>query len=108
VTFPDPGRAGRLTATDAGVSRPCIAFTHAPLKRRSIRRHIAARTTLVAEKHMLKWAIIFAIVSLISGWLGFGGVAGASAGIAKVLFALFVILFLIAVLAVVGVFHLAF
>jgi uncharacterized membrane protein YtjA (UPF0391 family) len=57
------------------------------------------------EKHMLKWAIIFAIVSLITGWLGFGGVSGATATIAKVLFACFVILFLLAVLAVIGVFH---
>ena len=31
---------------------------------------------------MIKWAIIFAIISLVSGWLGFGGVSGASATIA--------------------------
>ena len=55
---------------------------------------------------MLKWAIIFAIVSLISGWFGFGRVSGATATIAKVLFVCFVILFLIALLAVIGVFHL--
>jgi uncharacterized membrane protein YtjA (UPF0391 family) len=87
-------------------NRPCIAFTAAPLqiahdspgpppRERSSRQ----------EKHMLKWAIIFAIVSLITGWLGFGGVAGATATIAKILFACFVILFLLAVLAVIGVFH---
>jgi uncharacterized membrane protein YtjA (UPF0391 family) len=57
------------------------------------------------EKRMLKWAIIFAIVSLITGWLGFGGVSGATATIAKILFACFVILFLLAILAVIGVFH---
>jgi uncharacterized membrane protein YtjA (UPF0391 family) len=44
---------------------------------------------------MLKWALIFAVVALIAGALGFGGVAGASAGIAKILFGLFVIGFLI-------------
>jgi uncharacterized membrane protein YtjA (UPF0391 family) len=55
------------------------------------------------EKHMLKWAIIFAIVSLITGWLGFGSLSGATGTIAKVLFACFLILFLLAVLAVVGV-----
>ena len=54
---------------------------------------------------MLKWAIIFAIISLIAGWLGFGTLAGATATVAKVLFAIFVILFLVAVLALVGVFH---
>ena len=41
---------------------------------------------------MLKYAIVFAIVSLIAGALGFGGVAAGAAGIAKVLFGLFLIL----------------
>lgn len=54
---------------------------------------------------MLKWAIIFAIVSLVTGWMGFYSVAGITATIAKVLFAIFLILFLIAVLATVGIFH---
>jgi uncharacterized membrane protein YtjA (UPF0391 family) len=58
------------------------------------------------EKTMLKWAIIFAIVSLITGWMGFRGVSGATATIAKVLFVCFVILFLLALLAVIGVLHL--
>lgn len=55
---------------------------------------------------MLKWAIIFAVISLITGWLGFGGVSGASKTIAKVLFACFVILFLLTMLVFVGVLHL--
>lgn len=54
---------------------------------------------------MLKWAIIFAIVSLISGWLGFGTLSGATATIAKVLFAIFVIIFLIFVLGLIGLIH---
>jgi uncharacterized membrane protein YtjA (UPF0391 family) len=58
------------------------------------------------ETHMLKWAIIFAIVSLVTGWLGFGGLSGATAMIAKVLFGIFVVLFLLAVLAIVGVLRL--
>lgn len=32
---------------------------------------------------MIKWAIIFAIIGLIAGALGFGGMAGAAMGIAK-------------------------
>ncbi len=44
---------------------------------------------------MLKWALIFAIVALIAGGLGFGGVAGAAAGVAKILFGLFVLGFVI-------------
>ncbi|UNK41196.1 DUF1328 domain-containing protein [Luteimonas sp. S4-F44] len=35
---------------------------------------------------MIKWAIIFAVIGLIAGALGFSGVAGASMGIAKFLF----------------------
>lgn len=35
---------------------------------------------------MIKWAIIFAVIGLLAGALGFSGVAGAAMGIAKVLF----------------------
>ena len=31
---------------------------------------------------MLKWAIIFALIALVAGGLGFGGVAAGAAGIA--------------------------
>lgn len=44
---------------------------------------------------MLRWALIFAVVALIAGGLGFGGVAGAAAGVAKILFFLFVLGFVI-------------
>ena len=53
---------------------------------------------------MLKYAIIFAVISLIAGALGFGGLAAGSAGIAKVLFGLFLILTVVfIVLAALGV-----
>jgi len=35
---------------------------------------------------MIKWAIIFAVIGLIAGALGFGGIGGAAMGIAKFLF----------------------
>ena len=35
---------------------------------------------------MIKWAIIFAVIGLIAGALGFGGIGGAFIGIAKFLF----------------------
>ena len=41
---------------------------------------------------MLKYAIIFAIISLIAGALGFTGVAAGSAAIAKVLFVVLALL----------------
>jgi uncharacterized membrane protein YtjA (UPF0391 family) len=50
---------------------------------------------------MIKWALIFLVVGLIAGALGFTGVAGAAVGIAKLLFfvgvALFVIMLLLGV-----------
>lgn len=44
---------------------------------------------------MLYWALVFLIVALVAGALGFGGIAGTAAGIARVLFGIFVVLFLI-------------
>lgn len=53
---------------------------------------------------MLKYAIIFAIVSLIAGALGFGGIAAGAAGIAKLLFGLFLVLAVVfLVLAALGI-----
>lgn len=53
---------------------------------------------------MLKYAIVFAVISLLAGALGFGGVAAGAAGIAKVLFGLFLILTVVfLVLAALGV-----
>lgn len=35
---------------------------------------------------MIKWAIIFAVIGLIAGALGFAGIGGAAIGVAKFLF----------------------
>jgi uncharacterized membrane protein YtjA (UPF0391 family) len=59
---------------------------------------------LKGNSKMVKYAIIFAVISLIAGALGFSGVAAGTAGIAKVLFGLFLILALIFIaLAALGV-----
>lgn len=56
------------------------------------------------ECNMLKYAIIFAIISLVAGLFGFTGVAAGAAGIAKILFILFLILAVVfVILAVMGV-----
>ena len=53
---------------------------------------------------MIKYAIVFAVISRIAGALGFTGVAAGTAGIAKILFGLFLILSVIfIVLAALGV-----
>ncbi len=44
---------------------------------------------------MLRWALIFLVVALIAGVLGFGGIAGTASGIASTLFWVFVVLFLV-------------
>ena len=48
-------------------------------------------------KGMLYWALMFQVIALIAGVLGFTGVAVASAGIAKVLFIIFLVLFLVSI-----------
>ena len=60
---------------------------------------------LAAQENMLlKYAIIFALISLIAGAMGFGGIAAGSAGIAKILFGFFLILAVVfVVLAALGV-----
>jgi uncharacterized membrane protein YtjA (UPF0391 family) len=55
--------------------------------------------------HLIKWAIIFGLISLIAGWMGFGTLSGITATIAKVLFAIFVVIFLVVILAVIGLIH---
>lgn len=50
---------------------------------------------------MIKWAIIFAIIGLVAGALGYSGLAGAAMGIAQVLF--FVAIAIAIVLFVLGV-----
>jgi len=44
---------------------------------------------------MLKWALIFFIVSLVAGFFGFTGVASGAKSIAKVLFFIAIVIFLI-------------
>jgi uncharacterized membrane protein YtjA (UPF0391 family) len=44
---------------------------------------------------MIKWAIIFFLVSLVAGFFGFTGVAADFRGIAKVLFFIAIAIFLV-------------
>jgi uncharacterized membrane protein YtjA (UPF0391 family) len=55
--------------------------------------------TTVSEQGMLRWAILFLIIGLVAGLLGFGGIAGASFAIAKLLFWVFIAIFLILLIA---------
>ena len=44
---------------------------------------------------MLKWALIFLVIGLIAGLLGFTGLAGTSIAIAKTLFFVSLVIFLV-------------
>ncbi|RDL43204.1 DUF1328 domain-containing protein [Marinomonas piezotolerans] len=46
---------------------------------------------------MLGWTLIFLVVALLAGALGFTTIAGASFGIAKILFFIFLVLMVISV-----------
>ncbi len=47
---------------------------------------------------MLRWAVLFLVLAIISGILGFWAIAGTAAWIAKVLFFVFLAVFLISLL----------
>jgi uncharacterized membrane protein YtjA (UPF0391 family) len=44
---------------------------------------------------MLRWALLFLLISIVAAALGFTDIAGAAASIAKVLFAIFMVVFLV-------------
>lgn len=47
---------------------------------------------------MLYWTLVFLVVALIAGALGFGAVSGLAASIAKILFFVFLILFIVSLI----------
>jgi uncharacterized membrane protein YtjA (UPF0391 family) len=51
-----------------------------------------ARTNLMS---LLKWALIFLVISLVAALFGFTGIAAASADVARILFYVFVVIFLV-------------
>jgi uncharacterized membrane protein YtjA (UPF0391 family) len=48
---------------------------------------------------MLYWAVVFLVIALIAGALGFFGLAGMAMWVAKVLFFVFLALFIVSLLA---------
>jgi uncharacterized membrane protein YtjA (UPF0391 family) len=44
---------------------------------------------------MLKWALIFLVISLVAGALGFTGISAGAGRIAKILFGIFLLIFVI-------------
>jgi uncharacterized membrane protein YtjA (UPF0391 family) len=54
---------------------------------------------------ILKWALIFFVVSIVAGILGFTGVSAASADVARVLFYIFVVIFIVLLLLGITIFR---
>ncbi len=48
---------------------------------------------------MLYWALVFFVVSLVSGVFGFGGISQATAGIAQIFFYVFLVFFVVTLIA---------
>ena len=55
--------------------------------------------TMVKEKLMFRWGIIFLVIALIAAALGFGGLAGTAAWAAKIVFVVGIIIFLVSLFA---------
>ncbi len=54
------------------------------------------------DNSMLNYAILFLIISLIAGLLGFGGIAAGAATMAKIVFWLFLVLFVVSLITPIG------
>src|SRR5688572_2273266 len=48
---------------------------------------------------MLRWALIFLVISIVAAIFGFGGISAAAADIARVLFFIFIVFFLVLLIA---------
>jgi uncharacterized membrane protein YtjA (UPF0391 family) len=76
--------AALLLTSPEQISASAVSEYEHPISRRSI---------------MLYWALVFLVVAIIAGALGFGGIAGTSAGIAQILFFVFLAFLVISLLA---------
>jgi uncharacterized membrane protein YtjA (UPF0391 family) len=55
----------------------------------------AAHRLMEQTVTLLKWALVFFLVSIVAGVLGFTGISAASADVARFLFYVFVVIFLV-------------
>jgi uncharacterized membrane protein YtjA (UPF0391 family) len=70
-----------------------------PVRTARLKRNRAAARIVVTASGllhrvaiMLRWALVFLVISLIAALFGFTGIAAAAAGIAKVLFFIFIVI----------------
>jgi len=51
---------------------------------------------------MLYYALVFLLVAIVAGLLGFGAISFAAAGVAKILFFIFLVLFVVSLISHLG------
>jgi uncharacterized membrane protein YtjA (UPF0391 family) len=80
-----------------------------PMPASSVRQEPAPATAVSAGKDasfathkpedwtvtLLKWALLFFVISVVAGILGFTGISAASADVARILFYIFLVIFLV-------------
>jgi uncharacterized membrane protein YtjA (UPF0391 family) len=93
MRWPAP-RGGSITSH----GRSAAASRAAANSGLSIRKGINKYLAVPKEIQMLYYAVVFLVIALIAGALGFFGVAGAAVGIAKILFFVFLVLFVVSLL----------
>lgn len=87
-------------AASAGTNSAYLAFAPTNVAgSRGIHQRSSAEV-----KNMLKWALIFLIISVVAGLFGFTGISAAAGGVARILFFIAIVIFLIfVVLAMLGI-----
>jgi uncharacterized membrane protein YtjA (UPF0391 family) len=63
-----------------------VSDAEAPLRRNSLEESTVT---------LLKWALLFFLISVVAGVLGFTGISAASADVARILFYIFLVIFLV-------------
>jgi len=61
--------------------------------------HYLCGETCKGEFEMLYWALVFLLIAIVAGAIGFGGVAVAFAGLAKIVFFIFLVLLVVSLVA---------
>jgi uncharacterized membrane protein YtjA (UPF0391 family) len=64
-----------------------------------LQQPLAGRANQTRRVKMLKWALIFFVVSIVAGLFGFTGIAVGAAELSKILFFVFLVLFAIFLVA---------
>ena len=94
---------GGVAAGAAEIAEDSLLHFPRTVRRFARRRTVQTRTLNAGRISMLKWALIFFLISIVAGFFGFTGVAAGAASIAKILFFIFLVIAIgIVVLAVIA------